>query len=110
MLSYDSVADTGPVGVERTYSGGSHSTSVRTADATLVKSNAPLTVTVGETFRYTLTFPGSGGIVANLYTATLTDTLPAGFRMIGDPAVIVDPPGTSIRPKFRPCGQRPRRC
>ncbi|MBE2236684.1 MAG: DUF11 domain-containing protein, partial [Caldilineaceae bacterium] len=91
LLVYDNMAGTGPVGVERTYSGGSHSTSVRSADATLVKSNAPLTVTIGETFRYTLTFPGSGGIAANLYTATLTDTLPAGFRMIGQPQVIVDP-------------------
>ncbi|MCB0024978.1 MAG: DUF11 domain-containing protein, partial [Caldilinea sp.] len=92
LLSYDNMAGTGPLGVERTYSGGSHSTSVRTADSTIVKSNAPLTVTIGETFRYTITFPGSGGIAANLYTATMTDTLPAGFRMIGDPTVIVDPP------------------
>ncbi|HHW84988.1 MAG TPA: DUF11 domain-containing protein, partial [Chloroflexi bacterium] len=97
LLAYDSMAGTGPVGVERTYSGGSHSTAVRTADAALIKSSYPLVSTIGETFRYTLTFPGasgSGGIAANLYTVTLTDSLPAGFRIV-EPVnveVIVDPP------------------
>ncbi|HHY55738.1 MAG TPA: DUF11 domain-containing protein, partial [Chloroflexi bacterium] len=97
LLAYDSMAGTGPVGVERTYSGGSHSTAVRTADATLIKSSYPTSATIGETFRYTLTFPGasgSGGIAANLYTVTLTDSLPAGFRIVTPVAVevIVDPP------------------
>ena len=95
LLTYDDMAGVGPLGIERTYSGGSHSSAVRTSDATLIKSTYPTTVTIGETFQYTLTFPGSGaGIAANLYTVTLTDTLPEGFRLIGDPAVIVDPDGT----------------
>ncbi len=92
LLAYDSQPDSGAFAIQRSYSGGSHSATVRTPDATMVKSTAPLTVTIGETFRYTVTFPGSGGIAANMYTATMTDTLPAGFRMIGDPTVIVDPP------------------
>lgn len=93
LLAYSSQAGDGAVGVERSYSGGSHSAAVRTADATLIKSTYPTTVTIGETFRYTLTFPGaSSGIAANLYTATVTDSLPGGFRMVGLPAVTVDPP------------------
>ena len=43
---------------QRGYSGGSHSTAVRTADPVVIKSTAPVTVTIGQSFQYTLTFPG----------------------------------------------------
>jgi uncharacterized repeat protein (TIGR01451 family)/fimbrial isopeptide formation D2 family protein len=93
LLAYDSQAGAGPAGVQRAYSGGSHSTAVRTADPVVIKSTAPVTVTIGQSFQYTLTFPGdASGIAATLYTATLTDSLPAGFRMIGAPQVTVAPP------------------
>ncbi len=91
LLAYDSQFESGPAGVERSYSGGSHSTGVRTSDATVLKTGAPLTVTIGERLHYTLTLPALGGIPATLYTATVTDTLPSGFRMLGEPAVAWSP-------------------
>ena len=78
-------------GVERTYSGGSHSTSLRAPDAALLKARAPATATIGQLLRYTLTLPGPGGIPATLYTATVTDSLPSGFRLVGAPAVTWTP-------------------
>jgi uncharacterized repeat protein (TIGR01451 family) len=70
FLRYDGQMEDGPAGIQRTYSGGSHSTAVRTPDATLTKSTYPATVTVGETFQYTITLPGAGGgIAATLYTS-----------------------------------------
>ena len=91
FLSYDSQAESGPENVERTYSGGSHSTGVRTPDAALVKATAPATVTIGQLLRYTLTLPAVGGIPATLYTATVTDVLPSGFRLVGAPEVTWTP-------------------
>jgi uncharacterized repeat protein (TIGR01451 family)/fimbrial isopeptide formation D2 family protein len=91
LLSYDGQAGTGPFGIERSYSGGSHSAALRTPDAAIIKSSYPPTATIGQTLQYTITFPGVGGIAANLYTATLTDVLPVGFRMVGTPQVIITP-------------------
>lgn len=91
LLSYDGQAGTGPFGIERSYSGGSHSAALRTPDAAIIKSSYPPTATIGQTLQYTITFPGVGGIAANLYTATLTDVLPVGFRMVGTPQVVVTP-------------------
>jgi len=93
LLRYDGQAGSGLFGIERGYSGGSHSATLRTPDAAIIKSSYPPTATVGQTLQYTITFPGVGGIAANLYTATLTDALPVGFRMVGAPQVIVSPPG-----------------
>ena len=93
LLRYDGQAGSGLFGIERGYSGGSHSATLRTPDAAIIKSSHPPTATIGQTLQYTITFPGVGGIAANLYTATLTDALPVGFRMVGAPQVIVSPPG-----------------
>ena len=91
LLSYDGQADSGAENVQRTYSGGSHSTSLRAPDAALLKASAPATATIGQLLRYTLTLPGPGGIPATLYTATVTDSLPSGFRLVGAPAVTWTP-------------------
>ena len=82
LLGYDSQPDGGAFGIERAYSGGSHSAAVRTPDATVVKVTSPQTVTIGQSLQYTITFPKVGGLPASLYNARLTDTLPAGFRVV----------------------------
>jgi len=87
MLSYDSQTDTGPVGVQRAYSGGSHSTAVQTVAPTLLKATAPLTLTIGEAFRYTITLP-SQPITATLHHVTVTDQIPANVLIIGAPQMM----------------------
>ena len=87
VLTYDGQADNGPDGVQRTYSGGSHSTGIRTPSVALLKVSSPAIVTIGQRLNYTLTLPAAGGLPATLYTATLTDAVPSGFRLVAPPEV-----------------------
>ena len=91
LLTYDGQPANRPDGVQRRYSGGSHSSGVRTPDAALLKTSAPATVTIGQRLNYTLTLPAAGGLPATLYTATLTDSLPGGFRLLAPPLVTWSP-------------------
>ncbi|MCX6047049.1 MAG: DUF1080 domain-containing protein, partial [Chloroflexi bacterium] len=86
LLAYDSQPNTGPVNIQRTYSGGSHSTATQTVAPALLKSRAPQTVTIGEAFRYTLTVPSSV-ISATLSHITVTDQIPTNFKIIGTPKI-----------------------
>ncbi len=76
FLRYDTQA--APlVGIERTYSGGSHSTAVRTVAATINKAVvfSPLpTATLGTIVTYTLWVPATP-LTATLYNVVVTDTL-----------------------------------
>ncbi|MFN8465060.1 MAG: hypothetical protein U0X20_05890 [Caldilineaceae bacterium] len=91
LLTYDGQAASGPDGVQRTYSGGSHSTGVRTPSVAMVKASSPSVVTIGQRLNYTLTLPAEGGLPATLYTATLTDSVPSGFRLVAPPQVSWSP-------------------
>ncbi|RLC82016.1 MAG: hypothetical protein DRJ03_19580, partial [Chloroflexi bacterium] len=76
-LTYSSQSGPGPVGVERDYSGGSHSTAVRTVDGFIAKQillGPPPTATLGEVVTYTVQVPASP-ITATLYSVTVTDEL-----------------------------------
>ena len=55
-------------------------------------------------------FPGEtgNGIEANLYTVTVTDSLPSGFRMVGTPAVTVAPPANIDPPDIDVTGSTSR--
>ena len=91
LLTYDGQADNGPDGVQRIYSGGSHSTGIRTPSVALLKASSPAVVTIGQRLNYTLTLPAVGGLPATLYTATLTDAVPSGFRLSAPPQVTWSP-------------------
>ncbi len=91
LLTYDGQADNGPDGVQRIYSGGSHSTGIRTPSVALLKASSPAIVTIGQRLNYTLTLPAAGGLPATLYTATLTDAVPSGFRLVAPPQVSWSP-------------------
>lgn len=91
LLTYDGQAENGPDGVQRIYSGGSHSTGVRTPSVALVKASSPAMATIGQRLNYTLILPAEGGLPATLYTATLTDAVPSGFRLAAPPEVSWSP-------------------
>ncbi len=91
LLTYDGQAGSGPDGVQRIYSGGSHSTGVRTPSVAMLKASSPAVVTIGQRLNYTLTLPAVGGLPATLYTATLTDAVPSGFRLVVPPQVSWSP-------------------
>ncbi|MCS6825189.1 MAG: DUF1080 domain-containing protein, partial [Caldilinea sp.] len=81
MLTYDSQAGAGPVGVERKYSGGSHSATVQTVDPPgLSKVVAPFTATIGQIVVYTITVP-STPITAALTNITVTDEIKVNLRV-----------------------------
>ena len=93
LLTYNGQALSGPDGVQRTYSGGSHSTGVRTPSVAMLKASSPAAATIGQRLNYTLTLPAVGGLPATLYTATLTDAVPSGFRLVAPPQVSWLPDG-----------------
>jgi len=85
-LSYDSQPGSGPAGVQRSYSGGTHATGVRTVDAAISKTVTfdPLpTATLGTLVTYTLIVP-SRPITAALYGVVVTDQLNAPLFYIED--------------------------
>ncbi len=84
-LAYSSQPGSGPVGVERPYSGGSHSTAVRTVNGGILKTvtfSPPPTATLGTLVTYTLIVPASP-ISATLYTVRVTDTVDSRLRIEG---------------------------
>ncbi|MCX7671197.1 MAG: DUF1080 domain-containing protein, partial [Anaerolineae bacterium] len=89
-LSYDSQAGAGPQGIQRSYSGGSHSATVLTVDPPgLLKSVAPFTATIGQIVVYTLTVP-SPAITAALTTITVTDEIRPNLR-VTETAIVANP-------------------
>ncbi|HEY75553.1 MAG TPA: DUF11 domain-containing protein [Thermoflexia bacterium] len=85
-LAYDNwEAESQPLEIDRDYSGGSHSASVRTVGAGIFKAVAfspPPTATLGTLVTYTLTVPESP-ITATLYDAVVTDTVDSRLRIEG---------------------------
>ncbi len=76
-LAYDGQNAGGPVGIQRSYSGGTHSASLRTPDGGIAKSvsfTPPPTVTLGSLITYTLRVPASP-ITATLYSVMVTDSV-----------------------------------
>lgn len=76
-LLYDGQENSGPVGVQRTYSGGTHSASVQTPNAGIAKLAAfgpPPTATLGSLITYTLQVPDAP-ITATLYNVAVTDSI-----------------------------------
>lgn len=77
-LAYDNwPGSTSPTTVTRQYSGGAHSTAVRTVDSGLVKTvtfSPPPTATLGSLVTYTMIVP-SPMISATLYNVFITDTI-----------------------------------
>ncbi len=71
-----------PVDVDRGYSGGSHSTAVRTVDGALIKSvDNPISTTIGHVITYHIVVP-SPAITATLYDATVSDTLDSRLQLL----------------------------
>jgi uncharacterized repeat protein (TIGR01451 family)/fimbrial isopeptide formation D2 family protein len=84
FLSYSSQPGSGPVGVERAYSGGSHSTAVQTVNGNIRKSvtfRPPPTATLGTLVTYTLIVPDPP-ISATLYTVRVTDTIDSRMQIV----------------------------
>ncbi len=77
-LAYDAWPGSGqPTTITRDYSGGSHSTAVRTVNGTAAKAvrfSPPPTATLGTLVTYTITIPDPV-ITATLYDVLVTDTL-----------------------------------
>jgi uncharacterized repeat protein (TIGR01451 family) len=84
-LAYDNwLGSTSPTTVTRQYSGGSHSTAVRTVDGSLVKTvtfSPPPTATLGSLVTYTLIVP-SPMISATLYNVLITDTIHPSMTVV----------------------------
>jgi len=92
---YDSQPGDGPGPYnpdEREYSDGGDSVSHRTADASIIKSVVPPTVTLGSVVTYVLTLPATP-ITATLYNVTVTDQLAAALQAH---AVDAAPDGTAV--------------
>jgi uncharacterized repeat protein (TIGR01451 family)/fimbrial isopeptide formation D2 family protein len=84
FLSYSSQPGGGPVGVERGYSGGSHSAAVQTVNAGLSKTvtfSPPPTATLGTLVTYTLIIPDHP-ISATLYNVAVTDTIDSRMQIV----------------------------
>jgi len=84
FLSYSSQPGSGPVGVERGYSGGSHSAAVQTVNAGLSKTvtfSPPPTATLGTLVTYTLIIPDRP-ISATLYNVAVTDTVDSRMQIV----------------------------
>jgi len=84
FLSYSSQPGGGPVGVERGYSGGSHSAAVQTVNAGLSKTvtfSPPPTATLGTLVTYTLIIPDHP-ISATLYNVAVTDTVDSRMQIV----------------------------
>jgi uncharacterized repeat protein (TIGR01451 family) len=84
FLSYSSQPGSGPVGVERGYSGGSHSAAVQTVNAGLSKTvtfSPPPTATLGTLVTYTLIIPDRP-ISATLYNVAVTDTIDSRMQIV----------------------------
>jgi uncharacterized repeat protein (TIGR01451 family)/fimbrial isopeptide formation D2 family protein len=84
FLSYSSQPGSGPVGVERGYSGGSHSAAVQTVNAGLSKTvtfSPPPTATLGTLVTYTLIIPNRP-ISATLYNVAVTDTVDSRMQIV----------------------------
>ncbi len=83
-LGYDAwPGSTQPTTITRQYSGGSHSTAIRTVDGGIAKSvtfSPPPTATLGTLVTYTLIVPPQP-ISATLYNLVVTDTLDARLRV-----------------------------
>ena len=83
-LGYDGQWNDGPVGIQRAYSGGSHSAAVRTPNggiAKLVEFGPPPTATLGSLITYTLRVPDAP-ISATLYNVAVTDVLDSRLQII----------------------------
>ncbi len=85
FLSYSSQEGNGPVGVERGYSGGSHSAAVQTVNGGISKTVAfspPPTATLGTLVTYTLIVPATP-ISATLYNVAVTDVVDSRMQIVG---------------------------
>ena len=85
FLVYDGQEGTGPVGIGRDYSGGSHSTAIRTVNGGLIKTvdfSPPPTATLGTVVTYTLIVPATP-ISATLYDVNVTDTINSRLSIEG---------------------------
>lgn len=85
FLSYSGQPGSGPLGVERPYSGGSHSTAIRTLYGGLTKTVAfapPPTATLGTLVTYTLLVPATP-ITATYYNVVVTDVIDSRLRIEG---------------------------
>ncbi|MBC7228180.1 MAG: DUF11 domain-containing protein, partial [Thermoflexales bacterium] len=85
FLSYSSQPGAGPVGVERGYSGGSHSAAVQTVNGGISKTvtfSPPPTATLGTLVTYTLIVPATP-ISATLYNVVVTDTIDSRMQIVG---------------------------
>jgi len=84
FLAYDNwEAETQPVGIDRDYSGGSHSAGVRTVNAGITKAvtfSPPPTATLGTVVTYALVVPDRP-VTATLYSVTVTDQLDPRLRL-----------------------------
>ncbi|MEM2114203.1 MAG: hypothetical protein QXS12_01980, partial [Candidatus Caldarchaeum sp.] len=84
-LSYTGQPGGGPLGIERGYSGGTHSTAVRTADGGLIKTvvfDPPPTATLGTLVTYTLIVPAQP-LSATLYNVVITDAVHPSMTIAG---------------------------
>ena len=95
-MTYDTQAGSGPAGVQRAYSGGSHSATVQTVSPPgILKARDPITATIGQYVFYTLTVP-STPITAALHNITVTDPLPPNLALVGAPAISGGVGGTNL--------------
>ncbi|MGB9889027.1 MAG: isopeptide-forming domain-containing fimbrial protein, partial [Anaerolineae bacterium] len=84
FLAYSSQPGGGPVGVERAYSGGSHSAAVQTVNGGISKTvtfSPPPTATLGTLVTYTLIVPATP-ITATLYNVVVTDTIDSRMQIV----------------------------
>ncbi len=84
-LAYSSQPGSGPVNVERAYSGGSHSTGIQTVNGGITKTvtfSPPPTATLGTLVTYTLIVPATP-ISATMYSVRVTDTVDSRVRIEG---------------------------
>ncbi|MFN3762983.1 MAG: hypothetical protein ACK4WK_07270, partial [Anaerolineae bacterium] len=86
FLAYDNwEGESQPVGIDRDYSGGSHSAAVKTADGGISKSvtfSPPPTATLGTLVTYTIIVPATP-ISATLYNVRVTDTIDSRLYIEG---------------------------
>ncbi len=85
FLAYSSQPGSGPVGVERGYSGGSHSAAVQTVNGGISKTvtfSPPPTATLGTPVTYTLVVPATP-ISATLYNVVVTDVVDSRMQIVG---------------------------
>lgn len=92
-LAYDNwEAETQPLGIDRDYSGGSHSAAARTVNGAILKTVAPPTATLGDVVTYVIAVPATP-ITATLYAVIVTDQLDARLQLH---TVTDGPDGTAV--------------